>query len=137
MTMQLSHQNALLYVMIAMSSVDRAMTDDEFARIGEIVSKLPVFADCDDDELLKTAEACSEILSRDGGLQQALHLVREALPEKLRETAYWVALEVAAADRLKRPEEIRFLEMLRGVLELDSSATAAIERGIRARDMTL
>ena len=137
MTEQLNHQAALVYVMVAMSSVDRAMTDDEFARIGEIVSKLPVFADCDDNELLKTAEACGEILSADGGVQQVLQLVREALPEKLRETAYWVALEVAAADRLTRPEEIRFLEMLRGVLELDSSATAAIERGIRARDMTL
>src|SRR6185437_11107108 len=33
--------------------VDRAMTADEFARIGEIVSKLPVFADCDEDGLVK------------------------------------------------------------------------------------
>ena len=123
--------------MVAISSVDRAMTDDEFARIGEIVSNLPVFADCDDNGLLKTAEACGEILSTDGGLQQVLRLVRDALPEKLRETAYWVALEVAAADRLERPEEIRFLEMLGEALELDRMTTAAIERGIHARNMTL
>jgi uncharacterized membrane protein YebE (DUF533 family) len=123
--------------MVAISSVDRAMTDDEFARIGEIVSNLPVFADCDDNGLVKTAEACEQILSADGGLQQVLRLVREALPEKLRETAYWVALEVAAADRLVRPEEIRFLDMLGDALELDRMTTAAIERGIRARNMTL
>ena len=61
-----------------LSSVDRAMTDDEFARIGEIVSNLPVFADCDENGLVKTAEACNEILSADGGLQQVLRLVREA-----------------------------------------------------------
>jgi uncharacterized membrane protein YebE (DUF533 family) len=66
-----------------------------------------------------------------------LRLVREALPEKLRETAYWVALEVAAADRLARPEEIHFLEMLGDALELDRMTAAAIERGIRARNMTL
>jgi hypothetical protein len=66
-----------------------------------------------------------------------LRLVREALPEKLRETAYWVALEVAAADRLARPEEIHFLEMLGDALELDRMTTVAIERGIRARNMTL
>ena len=63
--------------------------------------------------------------------------MREALPEKLRETAYWVALEVSAADRLVRPEEIRFLDMLGDALELDRTTTAAIERGIRARNMTL
>ncbi len=137
MTEQLNHHAALVYVMIAMSSIDHAMTDDEFARIGEIVSKLPVFADCDGNELLKTTEACGEILSADGGLQQVLQLVREALPEKLRETAYWVALEVAAADRLTRPDEIRFLDLLGDTLELNRATTAAIERSIRARNMTL
>ena len=137
MTESLNHHAALVYVMVTISAVDRAMTDDELARIGEIVSNLPVFADYDDDALVKTAEACGEILSADGGLQQVLRLVHGALPEKLRETAYAVALEVAAADRLVRPEEIRFLEMLGDTLELDRMTTAAIERGIRARNTTL
>jgi uncharacterized membrane protein YebE (DUF533 family) len=137
MTEPLDHRAALVYVMIAISSVDGAMTDDEFARIGEIVSRLPVFADCDGNELLKSAEACGELLNADDGVLHVLRLVREALPEKLRETAYWVALEIAAADRFARPEEIRFLEMLGDALELDGSTTAAIERGIRARNMTL
>jgi hypothetical protein len=44
MTEPLNHQAALVYVMVAISSVDRAMTDDEFARIGEIVCNLPVFS---------------------------------------------------------------------------------------------
>ncbi len=137
MTEPLNHHAALVYVMVTVSAVDRAMTDDELHRIGEIVSNLPIFSDYDDNDLVKTAEACGEILSADGGLQQVLRLVRGALPEKLRETAYAVALEVAAADRLVRPEEIRFLEMLGDTLELDRMTTAAIERGIRARNMTL
>ena len=137
MTESLNHHAALVYVMVTVSAVDRAMTDDELHRIGEIVSNLPVFSDYDDNDLVKTAEACGEILSADGGLQQVLRLVRGALPEKLRETAYAVALEVAAADRLVRPEEIRFLEMLGDTLELDRMTTAAIERGIRARNTTL
>jgi len=137
MTEPMNHHVALVYVMVTVSAVDRAMTDDELHRIGEIVSNLPIFSDYDDNDLVKTAEACGEILSADGGLQQVLRLVRGALPEKLRETAYAVALEVAAADRLVRPEEIRFLEMLGDTLELDRMTTAAIERGIRARNMTL
>ena len=137
MTEPMNHHAALVYVMVTVSAVDRAMTDDELHRIGEIVSNLPIFSDYDDNHLVKTAEACGEILSADGGLQQVLRLVRGALPEKLRETAYAVALEVAAADRLVRPEETRFLELLGDTLELDRMTTAAIERGIRARNTTL
>jgi tellurite resistance protein len=133
----LSHHAALVYVMVTISAVDRTMTDDELARIGEIVSNLPVFADYDEERLVKTAEACGEILSSDGGLEQVLRLVRGALPPKLRETAYALALEVAAADRQVKPEEIRFLEMLGDTLELDTLTKAAIERGIRARNTTL
>ena len=45
MTEPLNHHAALVYVMVTVSAVDRTMTDDELARIGEIVSNLPVFAD--------------------------------------------------------------------------------------------
>ena len=38
MTEPLNHHEALIYVMVASSGVDHAMTHDEFARIGEIVS---------------------------------------------------------------------------------------------------
>jgi len=133
----LSHHAALVYVMVTVSAVDRTMTDDELARIGEIVSNLPVFANFDVEKLVKTAESCGEVLSADGGLEQVLRLVHEALPAKLRETAYAVALEVAAADLEVKPEEIRFLEMLGDTLELDTLTRAAIERGIRARNTTL
>ena len=137
MTEPLGHHAALVYVMVTISAVDRTMSDDELARIGEIVTNLPVFADYDEERLVKTAEACGEILSSDGGLEQVLRLVHGALPPKLRETAYAVALEVAAADHQVKPEEIRFLEMLGDSLELDTLTKAAIERGIRARNTTL
>ena len=133
----LNHHAALIYVMVTMSAVDRTMTDAELARIGQIVSQMPVFADFNRDHLVKTAEGCGEILSADGGLDHVLVLVRANLPPKLRETAYAVALEVAAADLEVRPEETRFLEMLRDALDLDKLITAAIERGIRARNLVL
>jgi len=124
-------------VMMTMSAVDRTMTDAELSRIGEIVSNLPIFDDFVQDELVKTAEACGEVLGEDGGLDRILLQVKSALPKKLRETAYAVALEVAAADREVKVEETRFLEMLSDSLELDKLITAGIERGIRARNLVL
>ncbi|HEY8277225.1 MAG TPA: tellurite resistance TerB family protein [Methyloceanibacter sp.] len=137
MAEKMTHHEALIYVMVTMSAVDRTMTDPELARIGEIVSNLPVFSDFDQDRLVKTAEACGEILSVDGGLDQVLVLIRDSVPKKLHETAYAVALEIAAADRAVKPEEIRLLEMLSNALDLDRLTTSAIERGIRARNRVL
>ena len=137
MTESRGHHAALIYVMVTTSAVDRAMNDAELARIGEIVSKLPIFDDFNKDSLVKTAQDCGDVLSADGGLEHVLVLIRANLPDKLRETAYAVALEVAAADLDVRPEETRFLEMLRDALDLDKLTTVAIERGIRARNLVL
>jgi tellurite resistance protein len=137
MPVPLNHHEALIYVMVTISAVDRAMTDAELGRIGEMVSHLPVFAEYDEDRLVKTAQACGEILSGDGGLQKVLSIIRDFLPKKLHETAYAVALEVAAADPEVTPEEVRFLELLAETLSLDELARAAIERGVRARNMVL
>jgi tellurite resistance protein len=137
LTEPLDHHDALIYTMVTISAVDRVMTDAELARIGEIVSNLPVFADYDHNKLITASERCGEILGEANGLQHVLQLIRSALPRKLRETAYAMALEVAAADLNVRPEETRFLEMLSDSLELDKLTTAAIERGIRARNMVL
>ena len=137
MSEPLNHHAALIYVMVTMSAVDRTMTDSELARIGELVSHLPIFRDFDQENLVQTAEGCGEVLSADGGLDHVLVLIRSNLPQKLRETAYAVALEVAAADLDVKPEETRLLEMLRDALDLDKLTTAAIERGIRARNLVI
>lgn len=129
----LSHHEALIYVMVTMSAVDRTMTDRELTRIGHVVSNLPAFDDFDHNALVKTAEACGEILSQDDGLERVLITVANALPKKLKETAYALAVEVAAADLDVGPEELRLLEMLRDALRLDKLTTAAIERGASAR----
>jgi hypothetical protein len=113
------------------------MTDKELARIGAVVSHLPVFDDYDESRLVKAAEACGELLGTEGGLDRILLLIRSAVPKKLRETAYAVALEVAAADLDVKPEETRFLELLRESLDIDKPTGTAIERGIRARNKVL
>ncbi|MGI9382620.1 MAG: tellurite resistance TerB family protein [Methyloligellaceae bacterium] len=133
----LSHHDALIYTMVTMSAVDRTMTDAELARIGEIVSHLPIFANYNSDGLVNASQACGELLGSDNGLQLVLDRIRSALPKKLHETAYAVALEVAAADLNVQPEEMELLELLSDTLELETLTKAAIERGIRARNMVL
>ncbi len=137
MSQVINHHTALIYVMVTISAVDRKITEREYAKIGALVQSVPIFSDFDPERLVHTAEECGEILSAEGGLEALLGLVAEALPEKLHETAYALAVEVAAADLSLEQEELRFLQMLRDRLDLDKLAVAAIERAARARHMKL
>jgi tellurite resistance protein len=132
-TKTIDHQAALIYVMVTMAAVDRTMTDKELARIGQTISTLPVFETFDTNLLVATAEDCGKLLSSPDGLEQTLGLVARSVPVSLRETAYALALEVAAADDVVGQEELRFLELLAERFELSKLIIAALERGARAR----
>ncbi len=126
-------QQALIYGMIAMSAVDRQMSNAELQKIGSIVRQLPVFGSYDDENLIKDSQACGEMLSGENGLDRLLDFIGETVPKHLYETAYALAVEVAAADLRVKLEEIRFLELLAHRLGLDNLIVVAIERGARAR----
>jgi len=130
-------QEALIFAMVTIAAVDREISDNELQRIGRIVSHLPVFRGFDLDALVHTAEACGNMLSGDDGLDQVLDKIAAALPARLRETAYALAVEIAAADLSVSEEETRFLEMLADRLHLDKLNTVAIERGARARHVKI
>jgi tellurite resistance protein len=118
--------------MVTMSAVDSNMTDKELQRIGHMVKNLPVFRDYDLEKLVPASERCGEALGREDGLESILKEAAK-LPAALHETAYALAVEVAAADLEVKQEELRFLDMLRDALGLDKLVCAAIERGARAR----
>ena len=131
------HHDGLIYTMVLASAADQEMTDSEMLTIGEIVRYLPVFGDYDEADLTGAAEACAELLAEEDGLDRAIGFIKGALPEKLRETAYAVACDIVAADNEASQEELRLLEFLRHRLEIERLAAAAIERGARARHMTM
>lgn len=128
-----SPHEALVYVMVTMSAVDDSMSDRELLKIGDIVRSLPVFRDYSEERLVADAEACGEILQRTSGLDEIIGILKNSLPPALHETAYALAVEVAAADLSANQEELRFLQMLYDELELERLIVAAIERAARIR----
>lgn len=129
----ISHHTALIYTMVLVSAADRRMPDAELRKIGEIIGTLPVFEGYHGEDLTHDTAACAELLGADDGLDQAFNLIDEALPPKLRETAYVLACDIAAADQEVTPEEARMLEIIRDRLDIDRLVATAIERGARAR----
>ncbi len=137
MTTSVTPHDALIYIMVTMSAVDSIMTDSELKKIGDIVQTLPVFEGFDRETLIATSRAASKILSEEDGLDTLLGIVAEALPRKLHDTAYALAVEVAAVDLSVAQEELRFLQILRDRLNLDKLTVAALERSATARYRTL
>ncbi len=129
----ISTEQALIYTMVTMSGVEGKINAIELAEIRQLVQTLPVFGDFDEQRLMGVAHEAGEILLDTEGLQAILGLIKEALAPRLRETAYALAVEVAASDLAVGKEELRFLAMLRDALGLDKLVTAALERSAIAR----
>lgn len=133
MSIILSPEEALIYVMVTMSAVDSNMSDTEMETIGHIVRRLPVFANYDARDLIDTSTACGLALRDDAGLNGVVKTIKQALPDHLLETAYAFAVETAAADGALEQEELRLLQIFRVGLGIDRLIATAIERGAHAR----
>lgn len=130
-------QDALVAMMICVSASDSDMRTSELVKINNAINHLPVFADYDTDRLPRMSHMVLDLLDQDDGLDALFGLIKDALPEKLFETAYALACDVAAADGRIEGPEARMLEEVREELNIDRLHAAAIERGARARHMVL
>ena len=133
--MSLSPQDALIHVMITTASSDAAISQQELERIQLLLSRTPIFAGYDGGGLEKVANACVDTINA-SGVEAALDAAVAALPKRLQDTAYALAVEIAVVDLRLPQEELRLLEMLRDRLEIDRLVTAAIEASARARMRT-
>ena len=123
--------------MVVVSAADGSMDDEELRAIGDIVRHLPAFADFNEEELPAIGQTCPKLLNDDDGFETVTTLTSENLPPKLRETAYAVACDIAAANLEVDEDEMTILQQIRWRLNIDRLTTAAIERGSRARHQTI
>ena len=131
--MALSTHDALSYLMVVTASSDSQLSDAELTRIYDLIGRLPVFSGYSREDFVRAANRCADRLIAAGGLVAVLAEAIGAIPERLHDTAYALAVDVAATDLQLEQEELRFLEMVRDHLAVDRLTTAAIEAAARAR----
>ena len=129
----IDQHTALIFTMMLVAAAEGEMTDAEIETIGRQVRYLPVFRDFDHQRLTDVGEDCAELLRDEDGLAVACEMIAEALPQPLRETAYALACDVAAADGTLASAELEVLGLLRRRLNVDRLVAAAIERATYAR----
>lgn len=130
-------QDALVAIMMMVSVSDETIRTSELIAIERQVNHLPVFASYDAEQLKDVAQTIYKLVQEEDGLDTLFAMVRDALPERLWETAYALACDVAAASGALDQTELRLLEEIREELNIDRLHAAAIERGARARHLTL
>ena len=84
----IDQHTALIFTMVLISAAEGEMTDAELETIGRQVRYLPVFQGFDHQRLTEVGRDCAELLREDEGLDLACDMIAEALPQRLRETAY-------------------------------------------------
>mgnify|MGYP000273983751 FL=1 len=132
-TASMTPQDSLIALMIAVSASDETIRSSELFMIQGIVNTLPVFKDYDADRFKQISQGVFDLFEEEDGLDALFGLIRDALPERLYETAYALSCDVAAADGSLGETELRLLEEVRYELSIDRLHAAAIERGARAR----
>ena len=132
----LSAQDCLVALMISVSLSDETVRTMELVKIENAVNTLPIFGHYDADRINQVSQMVLDLFAEEDGLDALFGLIRENLLERLYETAYALACDVAAADGTLREAELRFLEEVRYELALERLVAAAIERGARARHLT-
>ncbi|WP_424832466.1 tellurite resistance TerB family protein [Ruegeria sp.] len=129
----MSPQDCLVAIMVAISASDETIRTAELVKIEGAVNMLPVFAGYDIDRTRRVSQVVFDLFEQEDGLDALFGLIRDNLPERLNETAYALACDVAAADGSLAETELRLLEEIRYELNIDRLHAAAIERGARAR----
>ena len=129
----LSPCDALVAVMVAVSASDAQMRTSELVAIQRMVDHAPVFADYDEDRIRAASQTVMTLFEEEDGLDALFGLIRDALPEKLYETAYALACDVAAADGRLYEGEIALLAEIRNQLNIARLHAAAIELSAQVR----
>jgi tellurite resistance protein len=127
---------ALIYLMVILAASDGEMTDAELHTIGENVRYLPVFSTFDVNTLPVVAQACAAALNAESGVAKTLVLIGNSIPERFRETAYALAVEVAVADNDPNDAAVTVLETVRARLQVSALAAAAIHHAARMRHLS-
>jgi tellurite resistance protein len=129
--------DALVAVMVAVSASDQNLRTAELVAIERAVNHTPVFADYDIDRMRAVSQTVMSLFEEEDGLDAFFGLVRESLPEKMFDTAYVLACDVAASDGRLGEIEAEMLAEIRAELEIERLHAAAIELAARARHRLL
>jgi len=129
--------DALVSVMVAVSVSDGNIRTSELVAIERMVNHMPAFADFDVDRIRAVSQTVVSLFEEEDGLDALFGLVHDALPERLFETAYALACDVAAADGRLTDDEAELLREIRYELNVSRLHAAAIELSAQLRHRTL
>lgn len=122
-----AHHRGLVFAMVAMSTADGKLTEDEIEAIKRVLVGVPAF-DGFDRKLFDThITECLTMLVPEGGMDALLAEVAAGLGHTYRTLAYALACDIMFADGKATKEEEALLETLRDALEIPKLFASSLE----------
>jgi tellurite resistance protein len=107
---RLNPADAIMATAILAAATDKKLTPTEFLALQVITDVCPLFFEIEDVEAYIQAIA---LYIGEFGVEKVLDEIVDILPMSLRETAFAWAVMVAHADQKVRPEEHKYLSLLK------------------------
>lgn len=128
-------REAIAGIAVTAMIADGVIGGDEAIDLEDRLPLLPLFDGWDDVDLAPLLQRVDQD-ARAMGEDAFLEACAQAVPPRLRETAYLLAVEIVHADGDLRAEELTFLKRLRNSLQVDDAVAARILDVTRVRMRT-
>lgn len=125
----LSQAEALAAIAVAALAADGYLLDEERQSLVSAMAGLQVFKKYSSQQRLKLLEKLFDLL-RQKGAHTLVHSAKDALPPKLRETAFAVAINMVMADGTLVESEREFLRQLEQVLEIPDAVASQMVKSM-------
>ncbi|MBD2043472.1 tellurite resistance TerB family protein [Microcoleus sp. FACHB-672] len=131
----LSQAEALAAIAVAAIAADGYLLEEERQSIFSVMSNLQVFKKYSSRQRLKLLEKLFDLL-RQKGAPTLVDSAKDALPPKLRETAFAVAINMVIADGTIVESEREFLRQLEQVLEIPEACACQMIKSMLVKNKT-
>ena len=122
-TNSLSQAEAVAAIAVLAISADGYLLEEERQSLFSVMADLQVFKEYSSRQRLKLLEKLFDLL-RQKGAHTLVYSAKDALPPKLRETAFAVAINMVMADGTLVETEREFLRQLEQVLEIPEACAS-------------
>ena len=122
---ELTKQEAFAGILLSAIASDGHVSDEEAQGMWTILGRMKMFDNWAPDKFNHMMNRLLGILKREGH-QKLMSRSAEALPEKLRPTAFCAACDLVLADGVVEDAEKEFLDELQGLLEISGDQALSI-----------
>ncbi len=125
--LKLTSEEAFLGIALSSVAADEIVSQEELNVVGFTISRMPAFRRMPPNQMLELINKFLQIIKREG-VGTIINAAKNYLTDKMKETAFALAVDIVLADGIVDQKEKEFLEQLQVATEIsDDLVTKIVE----------